>query len=128
MLPTNKSNPQPVADDVAISVFRIRADECDRLWVMDTGVSDIWGDYDVVAPPAIVIYDLKTNQLIRRFVIPDDNIKETTFFANIVSARLTRLIYLFFCSAEATLYYLRLSKQAQTHIHSLGTTGLVFAM
>lgn len=26
-----------------ISTFRIRVDECDRLWVMDTGLADILG-------------------------------------------------------------------------------------
>lgn len=33
-LPSNKT---------IISVFRIYIDPCDRLWVMDTGLADIWG-------------------------------------------------------------------------------------
>lgn len=71
-------------DDSLISVFRVRADECDRLWVMDTGVNDIWGEFEIIAPPSIVIFDLKTDKLIRRFTLPKDNVKENTFFANIV--------------------------------------------
>lgn len=103
-LPTNKSNPKPLADSDIVSVFRIRADECDRLWMLDTGVADVWGNYDVVAPPAIVIFDLKTDRLIKRFVIPEENIKDTTFFANIVSTTThSDSVYVFFiylCSAN----------------------------
>lgn len=67
-----------------VSTFRVRADECNRLWVMDTGLADILGNPNQVAPPAIVIFDLETNQLIRRFTCPESVIKEDTFFANIV--------------------------------------------
>lgn len=67
-----------------ISTFRIRVDECDRLWVMDTGLVDILGNPKQIAPPAIVIFDLKTNKLIRRYTIPGAYIKDDTFFANVV--------------------------------------------
>lgn len=71
-------------DDRIVSTFRIRIDECDRLWVMDTGLADIFGKPMQLAPPAIVIFDLKTDKLIKRYIIPEDHIKEDTFFANIV--------------------------------------------
>lgn len=67
-----------------ISTFRIRVDECDRLWVMDTGLADILGNPKQIAPPALVVFDLKTDKLIRRFVIPEDSIKADTFFANVI--------------------------------------------
>jgi hypothetical protein len=68
-----------------ISTFRIRADECDRLWVMDSGLADILGSPKQWAPNSIAVYDLNTDKLIKRFVIPDDQVKEDSFFANIVS-------------------------------------------
>lgn len=68
-----------------ISTFRIRVDECDRLWVMDTGLADILGSPKQIAPPAIVIFDLNTDQLIKRYTFPPSDIKSDTFFANIVS-------------------------------------------
>jgi hypothetical protein len=68
-----------------ISTFRIRADECDRLWVMDSGLSDILGAPKQLAPNSIAIFDLNTDKLIRRFVIPAEQVKEDSFFANIVS-------------------------------------------
>lgn len=67
-----------------ISTFRIRVDECDRLWVMDTGLADILGNPKQLAPPALVIFDLKTDQLIRRYSFAESDAKEDTFFANVV--------------------------------------------
>lgn len=70
-----------------ISTFRIRVDECDRLWVMDTGLADILGSPKQIAPPALVIFDLKTDQLIKRYSFPPADSKPETFFANVVSAK-----------------------------------------
>lgn len=74
-----------------ISTFRIRIDECDRLWVMDTGLADILGSPHQFKPSSIVIYDLTTDKLIRRFTIPEDSVKDDSFFANIVSQGLLDL-------------------------------------
>lgn len=68
-----------------ISTFRIRVDECDRLWVVDTGLADILGNPKQYAPAALVVYDLKTDKLIRRYTIPKSSVKAGTFFANVVS-------------------------------------------
>lgn len=68
-----------------ISTFRIRADECDRLWVMDSGLADILGEPKQWSPNSIAIFDLNTDKLIRRFVIPADQVKDDSFFANVVS-------------------------------------------
>lgn len=68
-----------------ISTFRIRVDECDRLWVMDSGLADILGSPKQWAPNSVAIFDLNTDKLIRRFVIPEDQIKSDSFIANIVS-------------------------------------------
>lgn len=76
-------------NETIISTFRIRADECDRLWVMDSGLADILGAPKQWAPNSIAIFDLNTDKLIKRFSIPADQVKEDSFFANIV-----RRIYL----------------------------------
>lgn len=68
-----------------ISTFRIQADACDRLWVLDTGLADILGSPKQITPNSIVIFDLKTDKVLRRFPIPKDQIKDDSFFANIVS-------------------------------------------
>lgn len=66
-----------------VSVFRVRADRCDRLWVLDTGLADILGNPEQQAPPALLIYDLKTDRLLRKFVIPADQRTSDSLFANI---------------------------------------------
>lgn len=67
-----------------ISTFRVRVDECDRLWVMDTGLADILGSPKQITPPALVIFDLNTDKLIRRYTFQPSDIKSETFFANVV--------------------------------------------
>lgn len=68
-----------------ISVFRLQADVCDRLWVMDTGLADLLGNTVQYTSNTIVIFDLKTDKVIRRFNIPADLLKDDSFLANIVS-------------------------------------------
>uniref|UniRef100_A0A182IQZ6 Protein yellow n=1 Tax=Anopheles atroparvus TaxID=41427 RepID=A0A182IQZ6_ANOAO len=67
-----------------ISTFRVRADECDRLWVMDTGLADILGDAVQYAPPSLVLFDLYTDKLIRRHYFNSSLLKEDSFFANVI--------------------------------------------
>ncbi|XP_026486371.2 L-dopachrome tautomerase yellow-f2-like isoform X1 [Vanessa tameamea] len=67
-----------------ISVFRVFVDPCDRLWVMDSGLADILGSPNQVAGPSLVIFDLNTNQLIHRYFFKVSDMKEDSFFANIV--------------------------------------------
>lgn len=51
---------------------------------MDTGLADILGNPKQIAQPALVIFDLNTNKLIKRYTIPPEHIKDDTFFANVV--------------------------------------------
>lgn len=52
---------------------------------MDSGLADILGSPKQWAPNSIAIFDLNTDKLIKRFVIPADQVKDDSFFANIVS-------------------------------------------
>lgn len=51
---------------------------------MDSGLADILGNPKQIAPPALVLFDLNTNKLLRRYIIPASQIKSDTFFANVV--------------------------------------------
>ncbi|KAL1494889.1 hypothetical protein ABEB36_010404 [Hypothenemus hampei] len=79
-----KAGGKPEDDNYIVSVFRVFVDVCDRLWVMDTGLADILGEPTVISPPAIVIYDLNTDKLIRRYTFKAEDLKQDSFFANIV--------------------------------------------
>lgn len=65
--------------------FFIPVDECDRLWIVDSGLSDLFGQTKKFQDPLVYIFDLKTSKLIRRFVIPEKQKKADSFFVNIVS-------------------------------------------
>ncbi|XP_053970764.1 protein yellow-like [Hylaeus volcanicus] len=66
------------------SVFRVEVDECDRLWVLDSGKVDIASGGKKVCPPAIFVFDLTTDSLVRKYVLPDDQVKEDSLYTNIV--------------------------------------------
>ncbi|KAJ3647686.1 hypothetical protein Zmor_019550 [Zophobas morio] len=66
-----------------ISPFRMRADKCGRLWVLDTGEEDILGEAKIHQPTTLLIYDLSTNTLMRKYQIPENQTSKDSFFANI---------------------------------------------
>ncbi|XP_063904231.1 protein yellow-like isoform X2 [Zophobas morio] len=65
------TNPKRCKRDRLVSVFRVMIDECQRLWVLDTGrvLSE------QTCPPQILAFDLQTNMLIHRYEIPEDLIE-----------------------------------------------------
>ncbi|XP_014273608.1 protein yellow [Halyomorpha halys] len=66
------------------NTFRVRADECDRLWVIDSGLINIVENAKVLSPPKIMIFNLTTDELIREYHLKPSDIKDDSFFANIV--------------------------------------------
>ncbi|XP_011708337.1 PREDICTED: protein yellow-like [Wasmannia auropunctata] len=70
--------------DGLVSIFRVRIDTCDRLWGLDTGASDILGDTKVVQPMRLIVIDLKTNKIIRKYTLKDTDVKPETFIADLV--------------------------------------------
>lgn len=59
-------------------------DECNRLWVLDSGKTDLAGKAKQTCPPAIFIFDLYTDTLIRKFTLPNEQIKQDSLYINIV--------------------------------------------
>lgn len=68
-----------------ISPFRVRADACGRLWVLDTGVENIVAEANatVLSPTRLLVYDLHNDNLLRSYKFPEDHIKDGSFFASI---------------------------------------------
>lgn len=66
-----------------VSPFRIRADRCGKLWVLDTGITDLLGNLTVLAPVQLLVYDLHNDNLLRRYTFPPSQTKHDSFFANI---------------------------------------------
>lgn len=53
-----------------ISVYRIRADRCNRLWVLDSGVSNSLDDFTTVCPPKLLVFDMSTDRLVKSVTFP----------------------------------------------------------
>lgn len=49
-----------------VSVYRLKIDACGRLWALDAGISRSLEDFEVTCPPKILVYDLHTDQVVRR--------------------------------------------------------------
>lgn len=56
------------------SVYRTRADECGRLWMVDTGLLEIPDQPQQVQPPAIVVFDLRTDRQILRYELKESDL------------------------------------------------------
>ncbi|KAI4498391.1 hypothetical protein M0802_006570 [Mischocyttarus mexicanus] len=56
--------------DGLISVYRLAIDECHRLWVVDVGRIG----KNAVCPTKILIFDLNTDKLIHKYIVPDDQV------------------------------------------------------
>lgn len=81
----NWESHSPLSNDTSkiISPFRVRADQCGRLWVLDTGVENILGNYTVLSPTKLLVYNLQNDALLRSFVLPKEQRHTDSFFANI---------------------------------------------
>lgn len=64
-------------------MYRIKADACDRLWVLDTGTYGIGNTTTNPCPYAINVFDLHTNQRLRRYEFRAEDTNRDTFIANI---------------------------------------------
>ncbi|XP_041972920.1 protein yellow [Aricia agestis] len=70
-------------DNGLTTVYRIKADKCDRLWVLDVGTYGYDPNVTNVCPYALNVYDLNTDTRIRRYVFRPEDIVPATFIANI---------------------------------------------
>ncbi|XP_071635267.1 yellow-h [Temnothorax longispinosus] len=74
---------QPGTCESLTSVFRVQVDECDRLWVLDSGKTELAKRSKQLCPPAIFIFDLRTDTLVRKYTLPDEQIKQDSLYINI---------------------------------------------
>ncbi|XP_034247949.1 protein yellow-like [Thrips palmi] len=67
-----------------VSVFRVRADRCNRLWVLDSGVSDTLATFNVDCPPKLLVFDMATDRLLRVVVFPQAVLRLNSLLTNFV--------------------------------------------
>lgn len=67
-----------------ISVYRIRADNCERLWVMDSGVMTSLEDFTPVCPPKLMVFDMRTDTLLRVVTFPRNVLRPNSLLTNLI--------------------------------------------
>lgn len=80
---SNPESPQPDCTRL-MSVYRIWVDECDRLWVLDSGIVNATIQINPVCPPKILVFDLRTDQPIFLYELPPDQVKEDSLHSNLI--------------------------------------------
>ncbi|XP_075212504.1 protein yellow-like [Lycorma delicatula] len=86
-LEDNLKDIQTSTPPLLVSVFRITADACSRLWAIDTGVKNIFTDSQQrEIPPTIHVFDLKTDELLFSYSLKQktDYVEEVSLFPNII--------------------------------------------
>lgn len=67
-----------------VSPYRIRADRCGRLWVLDTRrMSPGDNNQKSFGATQLLVYDLHNDNLLRRYVFPMEQIKQDSLFINL---------------------------------------------
>lgn len=66
-------------------MFRVAADRCGRLWVLDSGQIEALTIPRQVCPPQVLAFDLSTDSLIGRWNIPENFNLQNSLFTNIVT-------------------------------------------
>lgn len=59
-------------------------DPCGRLWVLDSGQIDSQDDPKQICPPSIIVFDLKTDLPIARYIIPKEYVLQDSLYSNII--------------------------------------------
>ncbi|XP_018570738.1 protein yellow-like [Anoplophora glabripennis] len=67
-----------------ISVYRIRADSCNRLWVLDSGVMTSLDDFTRVCNPKLMVFDLRTDQIVRTVIFPREVLRPSSLLTNLI--------------------------------------------
>ncbi|XP_026682385.1 uncharacterized protein LOC113469121 [Diaphorina citri] len=80
----NQVPPQPQDQcDTLTTTYRIKADSCDRLWVLDAGTTGLESTTKQICPYAIHVFDLRTDRRIRKYQLRPEDIQPGTFITNI---------------------------------------------
>ncbi|KAL3274643.1 hypothetical protein HHI36_016023 [Cryptolaemus montrouzieri] len=80
----DNSSLSPAERQRFVSVYRVAADSCDRLWFVDTGRMEIPNAPIQIQSPKLVIMDLRTDTVLRQYTFPESDLRPSTLFAHVV--------------------------------------------
>ncbi|KAG5877670.1 hypothetical protein JTB14_013915 [Gonioctena quinquepunctata] len=67
-----------------ISVYRTKIDSCNRLWVLDAGTDTTIENFRRVCPAKLMVFDLRTDQVVRTITIPEDVLRPVSVMTNLI--------------------------------------------
>ncbi|CAG9773980.1 unnamed protein product [Ceutorhynchus assimilis] len=67
-----------------VSVYRMRLDSCGRLWALDSGIMTSIDDFQRICPPKLVVFDLKTDRVVRTVEFPREVLRPSSLLANLI--------------------------------------------
>jgi hypothetical protein len=67
-----------------MSVYRVYIDECNRLWVIDSGIINALSNLNQVCLPKVVAFDLTTNRKLWSYEFPADQVKQDSLHTNLL--------------------------------------------
>jgi hypothetical protein len=67
-----------------MSVYRAYVDECNRLWVIDSGIINALSNLNQVCLPKVVSFDLATNRKVFSYEFPSDQVKQDSLHTNLL--------------------------------------------
>ncbi|KAH8283038.1 hypothetical protein KR054_011679 [Drosophila jambulina] len=81
--PSWQAHSQLETEPELVSPFRVKADRCGRLWVLDSRISGVLDKTRIYGAPQLLVYDLHNDDLLRRHILPADQVKQASLFANL---------------------------------------------
>jgi hypothetical protein len=66
-------------------IFLSQIDQCGRLWVLDSGVVDIFSTRKRICQPQLLVFNLKNNKLLLRYRIPDSVLEAQSILTTVVA-------------------------------------------
>ncbi|XP_022917061.2 dopaminechrome tautomerase [Onthophagus taurus] len=106
-----------------ISVYRIRRDSCNRLWVLDSGIMTSIDDFTRVCTPKLLIFNLRTDVVERQVIFPREVIRPSSLFTNLIIDESVQgscdnaVVYISDTAAPGIIVYDSLKDQAWRFIH-----------
>lgn len=105
---TKPTAPNQCNPDRVVSVFRVKIDECGRLWVLDAGrVGD-----QFICPPQILAFDLRTNARIVKYELPTTQYESRSIFVtpivdvvSTINSCINTFVYLADCQAFSLVVF-----------------------
>lgn len=84
--PDWQSHSSPYSPDCSklISAYRTTIDsQCNRLWVIDSGIVNATIRLNQICPPKIIAFDLTSDKIVVRYEIPSSQVKQDSLHSNI---------------------------------------------